>query len=266
MVDAVQLRALVGVEVASGETPDVYAMLGEDGASGENESRLTATLSQALAELATRLPEAVWLRDAVDDLEREGGDLVREIDERGSSGTRGNYQEGAGDGAGEKRREEGEAAGEVVGEAAGEVAGEEGEEEGGEEEEGDEGDVGDEGDEGDEDDEKGETGPKLLLIMRGLPGSGKSSVVRTITSACRHAAKSPHEAASAATVCSADFFFERGAGKSRKQLRELCPAGASVAQIYRACFDVSLLQVWTVELSSEPSASPLTRSTLSLGY
>ena len=67
-----------------------------------------------------------------------------------------------------------------------------------------------------------------VYIMRGLPGSGKSSLTRSI------AAASP-----SACVCSADDFFSRGGGKSEAALRR---AGCNTPEkVYRFAFDRALL-------------------------
>eukprot|EP01105_Mastigella_eilhardi_P024991 TRINITY_DN6646_c0_g1_i1.p1 TRINITY_DN6646_c0_g1~~TRINITY_DN6646_c0_g1_i1.p1 ORF type:complete len:1877 (-),score=388.06 TRINITY_DN6646_c0_g1_i1:133-5763(-) len=69
---------------------------------------------------------------------------------------------------------------------------------------------------------------RVVVILRGLPGSGKTALRRLLEAA-------PHCHVAA---CSADIFFERGAGLSGRQLRrdERTPD-----ERYRAFFDASLL-------------------------
>eukprot|EP00755_Sulcionema_specki_P014358 Sspe_Gene.9230::Locus_3104_Transcript_2_2_Confidence_0.667_Length_5966::g.9230::m.9230 len=58
---------------------------------------------------------------------------------------------------------------------------------------------------------------RLVVVLRGLPGSGKSTVATGLRD-------------KGATVCSADYFFERGAGKVK-----------SKGDVYLECFDEKLL-------------------------
>lgn len=100
-----------------------------------------------------------------------------------------------------------------------------------------EGESGDEAEESSE--EVGEAGGAegLVLIMRGLPGSGKSHVGATIRDCC----SDPRVGCDVA-VCSADAFFEQGGTLSRKQLREATEADDGPLSTYRAAFDLALLQ------------------------
>jgi len=69
-----------------------------------------------------------------------------------------------------------------------------------------------------------------VVILRGLPGSGKSSFATLVTAV--------HETQGIPVVkCSADEFFEGGAGVLRKRDTE----GMVPADIYRKCFSTSLL-------------------------
>ena len=65
---------------------------------------------------------------------------------------------------------------------------------------------------------------KVMFIMRGVPGCGKSSLVQQYVD--RYAA----------TVCSADGYFEAGAGKRKKLFK-----GKTVQEIYNMTFDVNEL-------------------------
>jgi predicted kinase len=103
--------------------------------------------------------------------------------------------------------------------------------------------------------------PRLVIVMRGLPGSGKSCAAAAIATAWNAAAEqthggsdapSPFAAGAAASgaargpplcvaggtrICSADSYFHAGAGiLSRKQLRSMTPQ-----QVHRAVFDIKRL-------------------------
>ncbi|EOD18074.1 hypothetical protein EMIHUDRAFT_447930, partial [Emiliania huxleyi CCMP1516] len=76
--------------------------------------------------------------------------------------------------------------------------------------------------------EGGREGRGAVLIMRGLPGSGKSSVSRAVTELLA--------AEGGAVACSADHFFERGGVLSEAEL-----AGLGACERYRAAFRTDLL-------------------------
>ena len=92
-------------------------------------------------------------------------------------------------------------------------------------------------------------GACLVLIMRGLPGCGKSSATRQLLAAWELLARQSSHVSSRTTVCSADVFFENGAGLTRRQLHELAASkgmrssdeAAQHGGIYRLCFDRSKL-------------------------
>ena len=72
----------------------------------------------------------------------------------------------------------------------------------------------------------------VVAIMRGLPGSGKSSLTRRLIDAWQCA-----YANGDAVVCSADSFFDAGAGLSRRRLQELAAAPGAPSSVYRLAFD-----------------------------
>lgn len=71
----------------------------------------------------------------------------------------------------------------------------------------------------------------LCIIMRGLPGSGKSTLTRKLL----HAWAATYGTYTA--QCSADSFFENGAGLSRRRLQELASAPGAPSSVYRLVFD-----------------------------
>jgi hypothetical protein len=92
-------------------------------------------------------------------------------------------------------------------------------------------------------------GACLVLIMRGLPGCGKSTATRQLLAAWELLASQSSHVSSRTAVCSADVFFENGAGLTRRQLHELAASkgmrspdeAAQHGGIYRLCFDRSKL-------------------------
>ncbi|KOO24657.1 2 -cyclic nucleotide 3 -phosphodiesterase family protein, partial [Chrysochromulina tobinii] len=85
--------------------------------------------------------------------------------------------------------------------------------------------------------------------MRGLPGCGKSTATRQLLAAWELLASQSSHVSSRTAVCSADVFFENGAGLTRRQLHELAASkgmrspdeAAQHGGIYRLCFDRSKL-------------------------
>ena len=69
---------------------------------------------------------------------------------------------------------------------------------------------------------------KTVVVMRGLPGAGKSTLARRLLAAARDAGR-------AAALCSADAYFESGAGATGAARRAL--KGLSKDDVYRATFD-----------------------------
>merc|ERR1712139_292579 len=69
------------------------------------------------------------------------------------------------------------------------------------------------------------TGPPLVVILRGLPGSGKSTLCSMICAADKET-----------KVCSADNFFAAGAGVLRR--REL--KGLTDREVYQKCWSREL--------------------------
>jgi predicted kinase len=67
---------------------------------------------------------------------------------------------------------------------------------------------------------------RLVVLLRGLPGSGKSTVAAMLSAA-------DHDV----VVCSADKFFEEGAGKLRRRAMK----GMTTQEVYLECFDRALL-------------------------
>ena len=84
--------------------------------------------------------------------------------------------------------------------------------------------------------------------MRGLPGSGKSSVSRAVTELLA--------AEGGAVTCSADHFFERGGVLSEAEL-----AGLGARERYRAAFRTNLLGEAHAQCRAAFDASPLLRLT-----
>jgi len=92
-------------------------------------------------------------------------------------------------------------------------------------------------------------GACLVMIMRGLPGCGKSTATRQLLAAWELLASQSSHVSSRTAVCSADVFFENGAGLTRRQLHELAASkgmrspdeAAQHGGIYRLCFDRSKL-------------------------
>ncbi|KAK3259837.1 hypothetical protein CYMTET_31191 [Cymbomonas tetramitiformis] len=77
-----------------------------------------------------------------------------------------------------------------------------------------------------------------VLVLRGLPGSGKSHAARRLQAALQRA-----ERPAVAVVCSADEFFERGGGRSRKEVRAWTAGKVGEAtSLYSLCFDPGRLQ------------------------
>jgi hypothetical protein len=72
---------------------------------------------------------------------------------------------------------------------------------------------------------------RLVVIMRGLPGSGKSTINRRLHDAWCIAY------GTGVAVCSADAFFEGGAGLSRRRIATLARARGAPESTYRLVFD-----------------------------
>jgi len=67
-----------------------------------------------------------------------------------------------------------------------------------------------------------------VILLRGLSGIGKSRLAHSLAATVAQV----HSAAAAQRICSADIFFEAGAGLPRRELK-----GKSPEEIYRSCFD-----------------------------
>ena len=91
----------------------------------------------------------------------------------------------------------------------------------------------------------------FVLILRGLPGSGKSTHATGLIEWAEKASQAKDDDAQAplqqrlsleshgAVVCSADDFFASGAGRSHRELRKL--GLRTPAEVYDHCFDTTLL-------------------------
>ena len=77
------------------------------------------------------------------------------------------------------------------------------------------------------------------MIMRGLPGCGKSTASKQLTEAWQTTHRSSKRSSSHTAICSADSFFEAGAGLSRRRLREMAAMPGAPRDTYRL--------VWSVE-------------------
>ena len=64
-----------------------------------------------------------------------------------------------------------------------------------------------------------------VVIMRGLPGSGKSTFVDALKQCARASTATEEEVE--VEVCSADHFFAQGGGKSRAELKAMRAAQKS---------------------------------------
>ena len=82
-------------------------------------------------------------------------------------------------------------------------------------------------------------GDWLVVIMRGLPGCGKSTASKQLTEAWQTTHRSSKRSSSHTAICSADSFFEAGAGLSRRRLREMAAMPGAPRDTYRL--------VWSVE-------------------
>ena len=77
----------------------------------------------------------------------------------------------------------------------------------------------------------------LVVVMRGLPGAGKSSFVRMLRGRWEDACGAGVVVAGPFVVCSADHFFEEGAGTLSKRKQK----GMGPLEIYRRCYSNDLL-------------------------
>lgn len=84
-------------------------------------------------------------------------------------------------------------------------------------------------------------GDWLCVIMRGVPGCGKSSIAREMADAWRVTHQASQRSSNHAAICSADSFFEAGAGLSRRRLRELAAVPGAPRDTYRLVFSVERL-------------------------
>ena len=78
-----------------------------------------------------------------------------------------------------------------------------------------------------------------VVIMRGLPGSGKTSVVKRLVAAWQ-AVSAENAGAGDPIVASADMFFEAGGTLSRHAVKKAASEGGAEA-VYRLAFDPTLL-------------------------
>ena len=81
-----------------------------------------------------------------------------------------------------------------------------------------------------------------IVVLRGVPGSGKSALAKMIARAARRDDGIDHDndeadATAGAVLCSADLFFERGAGVLNRRERK----GLTRDEVYARCFDTRRL-------------------------
>jgi hypothetical protein len=96
----------------------------------------------------------------------------------------------------------------------------------------------------DEDKERGEKNERgrgpAVVIMRGLPGSGKSTLVEQLIAAWKTNAFVDEERAGEPRVASADSYFEGGANLEKQAIKQACAKDPDLS-LYRLTFDRALL-------------------------
>ncbi|KAL6062134.1 DNA repair exonuclease SbcCD D subunit [Balamuthia mandrillaris] len=82
---------------------------------------------------------------------------------------------------------------------------------------------------------------RMVIILRGLPGSGKSSIVSALKQKLSPSSQEDEESGKQAiAICSADEYWQRGGGRYNK--RELKRLDMSQQEIYLHCFDANRLE------------------------